>query len=183
MSFRQIATRALAVFAFGLFCPRARADSTIEIAGSTGLGAFAVGVTPARFAVSPSASVSVRGDLFFFVARNTVSFLGANGGRFGINNETTAGGGLFCATPSNCVNKCVAKSKYCWAETAVHPYKPPMLGNLYDCIDSLPPASLGGSYTCLYRYPNGDACIFSYAAKLGPITFPAPPPLCLYKSP
>jgi hypothetical protein len=58
-----------------------------------------------------------------------------------------------------------------------------MLGDLFQCIDSFPPASLGGSYTCLYRYPNGDACIFSYATKIGPIHLPAPPPLCEYKSP
>ena len=92
-------------------------------------------------------------------------------------------GGVACTTPSDCVDKCVAKSKYCWATQAVHPYKPPMVGDLYQCIDSIPPASLGGSYTCLYRYPNGDACIFSYAAQLGPIKFPAPPPLCIYKFP
>jgi hypothetical protein len=37
----------------------------------------------------------VRGERWFFVARDTASFLGATGGRFGINNETTIGGGLF----------------------------------------------------------------------------------------
>jgi len=37
----------------------------------------------------------VRGERGFFVARDTASFLGATGGRFGINNETTLGGGLF----------------------------------------------------------------------------------------
>jgi len=56
---------------------------------------LAVGVTSGRFALSPSASFSVRGERGFFVARNTASFLGATGGRFGINNETTLGGGLF----------------------------------------------------------------------------------------
>jgi hypothetical protein len=59
------------------------------------LGALVVGVTPGRFAISPSASVGVRGERGLFVARDTVSFLGAAGGRFGIANETTAGGGLF----------------------------------------------------------------------------------------
>jgi hypothetical protein len=53
------------------------------------------GVTSGRFAVSPSASLSIRGNRGFFVARNMVSFVGAAGGRFGINNETTLGGGLF----------------------------------------------------------------------------------------
>lgn len=90
-------------------------------------------------------------------------------------------GGLTCANPDDCVNKCVAESKFCSAAHAVHPYKPPMVGDLYQCIDSFPKAASGGSYTCLYRYPNGDACIFAYAAKLGPITIPAPPPLCVYK--
>jgi hypothetical protein len=56
---------------------------------------FAAGVTSGRFAISPSASLSVRGKRWFFVARDTVSFLGATGGRFGLNNETTLGGGLF----------------------------------------------------------------------------------------
>jgi hypothetical protein len=90
-------------------------------------------------------------------------------------------GGVSCSTPSDCSTKCFAASKYC-VEHAVHPYKPPMVGDLFQCIDSIPPASLGGSYTCLYRYPNEDACIFSRAAKFGPITPPAPPPLCVYKS-
>jgi hypothetical protein len=73
----------------------ARAEPSVEVSGATGLGAFSVGVTPGRFAISPNASVSVRGERWFFVARDTASFLGANGGRFGIDNETTVGGGLF----------------------------------------------------------------------------------------
>jgi hypothetical protein len=84
-----------ALFAFGLFSSRARAEPTVELSGASGLGVFAVGVTPARFAISPSGSVSVRGERGFFVARDTVSFLGAAGGLFGINNETTVGGGVF----------------------------------------------------------------------------------------
>ncbi len=47
------------------------------------------------FAVSPHVSFSVRGERWFFVVRDTASFLGATGGRFGINHETTLGGGLF----------------------------------------------------------------------------------------
>jgi hypothetical protein len=74
---------------------RARADPIVEFSGATGLGALVVGVTSGRFAISPSASFSVRGERGFFVARDTASFLGATGGRFGINNETTLGGGLF----------------------------------------------------------------------------------------
>jgi hypothetical protein len=76
-------------------CPRARADPQVELSGATGFGVLAAGVTSGRFAISPSASLSVRGERGFFVARDTVSFLGATGGRFGINNETTLGGGLF----------------------------------------------------------------------------------------
>jgi hypothetical protein len=78
---------------FGPCCRNARADSTVEISGAAGFGAFAAGVTSARFAISPSVSVSVRDERWFFVARDTVSLLGATGGRFGINNETTLGGG------------------------------------------------------------------------------------------
>ena len=76
-------------------CPQARAEPIVELSGAAGFGALVVGVTPGRFAISPSASLSVRGERWFFVARDTVSFLGATGGRFGITNETTLGGGLF----------------------------------------------------------------------------------------
>jgi hypothetical protein len=76
-------------------CARARADPQVEFSGATGFGVLAAGITSGRFAISPSASLSVRGERGFFVARDTVSFLGATGGRFGINNETTVGGGLF----------------------------------------------------------------------------------------
>jgi hypothetical protein len=81
-------------FLFG-GCAEARADSGVELSGGAGFGVFVAGVTSARFAVSPSASVSLRGEGWFFVVRDTASFLGATGGRFGINNETTLGGGLF----------------------------------------------------------------------------------------
>ncbi len=76
-------------------CPEVRADPSVEVAGAAGFGALVAGVTSGRFAISPSASLSVRGEQWFFVARDTVSLLGATGGRFGINNETTLGGGLF----------------------------------------------------------------------------------------
>lgn len=76
-------------------CQDARADPRIELAGAAGFGELAAGVTSGRFAISPSASFSVRGERLFFVARDTASFLGATGGRFGIDNETTVGGGLF----------------------------------------------------------------------------------------
>ena len=76
------------------FSSGARADPSLEISGAAGFGVHAAGVTPARFAISPSASVSLRGEGWFFVARDTASFLGATGGRFGINNETSLGGGL-----------------------------------------------------------------------------------------
>ena len=95
MRVRTIRAAGLALLALGMFCPSARADSSVELSAATGLGVLAVGVTPGRFAISPSASVSLRGERGFFVARDTVSFLGANGGLFGINNETTVGGGLF----------------------------------------------------------------------------------------
>ena len=79
-----------------LGCPRrAHAEPSVEISGAAGFGLLTAGVTSGRFAISPSASVGVRGDPWFFVARDTLSFLGATGGRFGINNETSVGGGLF----------------------------------------------------------------------------------------
>ena len=74
---------------------RACADPIVEFSGATGFGVLAVGVTSGRFALSPSASFSVRGERGFFVARDTASFLGATGGRFGIKNKITLGGGLF----------------------------------------------------------------------------------------
>ena len=83
------------VFATLVLSAEARADPTVELSGSSGFGALVAGVGPARFAMSPSASVSVRGERGFFVARDTMSFLGAGGGRFGIDNETTVGGGVF----------------------------------------------------------------------------------------
>jgi hypothetical protein len=96
-------------------------------------------------------------------------------------DDDQGAGGLTCTSPENCVEKCVAESKYCFAAHAVHPYKPEQIGDLFQCIDTFPKAKYGGSYTCLYRFPSGDACIFAYGSKLGPITFPAPPPLCVYK--
>jgi hypothetical protein len=97
--------------------------------------------------------------------------------------DDQSAGGLICSTPTDCVNKCVAEKKYCWAEHAGHPYKPDQIGDLFQCIDTVPKASAGGSYTCLYRFTNGDVCIFAYGSKLGPFTLPAPPPLCVYKTP
>jgi len=77
-----------------LFSRGARAEPSVELSGGTGFGVLTAGITSGRFAVSPSASLSIRGERGFFVARDTVSFLGVTGGRFGINNETTVGGGL-----------------------------------------------------------------------------------------
>lgn len=82
-----------AVLSMSLSCPRARADVGIEWSGGAGFGAVVTGVTPARFAISPNTGVSIRGEHWFAVARDAVSFLGATGGRFGIDNETTVGGG------------------------------------------------------------------------------------------
>ncbi len=83
------------VITYALLCSEACADTNIEVSGVTGFGAFVAGVKPPRFAISPGASFSVRGERGFFVARDTLSFLGANGGRFGIHNETTIGGGIY----------------------------------------------------------------------------------------
>jgi hypothetical protein len=75
--------------------PSAYAEPRIELSGSTGFGVFVAGVGSGRFAVSPSGSLSVHGERGFLVARDTVSLLGATGGRFGFSNEATLGGGLF----------------------------------------------------------------------------------------
>jgi hypothetical protein len=77
-----------------VFSGVARAEPGVELSGGAGFGVLAAGITSGRFAISPSASLSLRGERGFFVARDTLSFLGATGGRFGINNETTVGGGL-----------------------------------------------------------------------------------------
>ncbi|MDC3954060.1 hypothetical protein [Polyangium jinanense] len=77
-----------------VFSGSARAEPGVEFSGGAGFGVLAAGITPGRFAISPSASLGLRGERGFFVARDTISFLGANGGRFGFNNETTVGGGL-----------------------------------------------------------------------------------------
>ncbi len=77
------------------FCPRVQAEPTVEISVGAGFGALVAGVTSGRFAVSPNASLSIRGESGFFVVRDTLSFLGLGGGPFGIGNETTLGGGLF----------------------------------------------------------------------------------------
>jgi len=77
-----------------VFSGSARAEPGVEFSGGAGFGVLAAGITSGRFVISPSASLSLRGKRGFFVARDTVSFLGASGGRFGINNETTVGGGL-----------------------------------------------------------------------------------------
>ncbi|MEP7119547.1 MAG: hypothetical protein ABJE95_01510 [Byssovorax sp.] len=58
----------LAVSFFAGACPEAHADPSVELSGATGFGALVAGVTPARFAISPNASVSVRGEGWFFVA-------------------------------------------------------------------------------------------------------------------
>lgn len=79
----------------GPLCSQARADTSVELSTGAGFGALVAGVTSGRFSVSPSASLSLRGERWFFVARDTTSFLGLAGGPFGIDNETTLGGGLF----------------------------------------------------------------------------------------
>ncbi len=95
MVVKRIPAAGAALLTSGLLCRHACAEPTIELSGAGALGVLAVGVTPARLAVSPSGSMSVRGERAFFVTRDTVSFLGVNGGLFGVDNETTVGGGVF----------------------------------------------------------------------------------------
>jgi hypothetical protein len=77
-----------------VFSGVARAKPGVELSGGAGFGVLAAGITSGRFAISPSVSLSLRGERGFFVVRDTVSFVGMTGGRFGINNEATVGGGL-----------------------------------------------------------------------------------------
>lgn len=95
--------------------------------------------------------------------------------------DETPLGGVQCVGVDDCFTKCADLAKFC-AHRDAHPYKAGLIGDLFDCVDSFPKATSGGSYTCLYRYSNGDACIIAYASKFGPIKIPAPPPLCVYKS-
>ncbi len=99
-----------------------------------------------------------------------------------LNEKAVDAGGVICTNPDQCLARCNLEAKYCTAAYSAHPYKAGQVGDLYDCLDTFPKAKYGGSYTCLYKYPNGDACIFAYGSKFGPITIPAPPPLCVYKS-
>lgn len=176
-----------------------------QLSGGVSLGGFQAGTVP-QFAVSPHAGISWRiGSDFVFTIHDLCSFkcnsdedtesqsdspLDSGTGDSSSEEalvkkmleDPEPEGGVICGAPTDCVEKCVAASKYCWAGHAVHPYKPPEVGNLIDCIDSFPSAKWGGSYLCLYEYPSGDTCAFSYGSKIGPIHFPAPPPLCIYKS-
>jgi hypothetical protein len=117
-----------------------------------GLGAWAM----ISLAITPGCDLGIPGD---GGARGSAG-AGGNGGAGGavdqqalleeeLSDDQT--GGVTCTSPTDCVNKCVAEAKYCWAEHAVHPYKPDQTGDLYQCIDTFPKAKYGGSYTCLYK--------------------------------
>ncbi|MFO0759112.1 MAG: hypothetical protein U0359_21650 [Byssovorax sp.] len=83
------------LIAMGARCRSAHADTSFEISGTTGLGVLTAGVAPGRFALSPGVSAGIRGERWFISARDTVSLLGLTGGGFGVDNETTLGGGFF----------------------------------------------------------------------------------------
>jgi hypothetical protein len=93
--FARLLLLAAGALAFTSLCPEARADPSLEVAGATGFGALLAGVGPARFTLGPSASVSLRGERGFLVVRDTLSLVGLTGGRLGVDNETTLGGGFF----------------------------------------------------------------------------------------
>lgn len=76
-------------------CPEARADPSLEVAGSTGFGALLAGVGPARLTLGPSVALGLRGERGFLALRDTLSLVGLTGGRLGVDNETTLGGGFF----------------------------------------------------------------------------------------
>lgn len=56
-----------------VFCQKARADPILELSGAAGFGGLVTGDTSSRFAISPSVSFSIRGERWFFVARDTAS--------------------------------------------------------------------------------------------------------------
>lgn len=65
-----------------------------EWAPSVGFGVLTVGVTPGRFAISPTLAFAVKGERSFFTMRNSTAFVGADRQKvFGLNNELSVGGG------------------------------------------------------------------------------------------
>jgi hypothetical protein len=83
----------LVLFVLGFSAPARAEPGGAELSASAGLGVLAAGVTPGRFAVSPSLSLLLRGSGPFFMVRDTVALVGAAGGPLGVNNEATLGGG------------------------------------------------------------------------------------------
>src|SRR5262245_42284233 len=85
---RGVALSALCTAA--LVASPARADPSFQLAASVGLGAFAAGASPPRFAVAPAGSVlMLLGKRWFLRCDDAVTLLGAAGGRFGVENATT----------------------------------------------------------------------------------------------
>jgi hypothetical protein len=80
----------LALFAAVLFARPVGADSGFEVSASVGLGEFAAGAGPPRFAVMPTGSfLLLRGERWLFRCDDALTLLGATGGRFGAANATT----------------------------------------------------------------------------------------------
>jgi hypothetical protein len=85
---RSIALLALCTVA--LFALPAGADPRFELSASVGLGAFAAGVGPPRFAIVPTGSfLLLLGERWLLRCDDAVTLLGATGGGFGVANATT----------------------------------------------------------------------------------------------
>src|SRR5262245_18928965 len=73
-----------------LFALAAGADPGFQLSASMGLGVFAAGAGPPRFAVVPAGSfLLLLGERWLLRCDDAVTLLGATGGRFGIENTTT----------------------------------------------------------------------------------------------
>src|SRR5262245_21975364 len=73
-----------------LFALPAESDPVVQCSASVGLGEFTAGVGPPRFAIVPAGSFLLRpGERWLLRCDDTVTVLGAVGGRFGVANTTT----------------------------------------------------------------------------------------------
>ena len=80
----------LALCAAALFALPAGAEPRFQLSTSVGLGAFAAGAGPPRFAVVPAGSfLLLLGERWLLRLDDAVTLLGATGGRFGVENATT----------------------------------------------------------------------------------------------
>ena len=79
----------MALCAAALFALPAGANPGFQLSASVGLGLFAAGTGPPRFAIVPTGSfLLLRGERWLLRCDDAVTLLGAMGGRFGAANAT-----------------------------------------------------------------------------------------------